>query len=355
IYNLTGHIKIQHPSFEADPAVENFVSAPANILRRAKAIPGVAAVLPRLRVTGVIRSERESRPITLVGIRPSIEGVHSLAGATPIDGQALTESDDHGLVLGKKLVEDLKTKVSRRVVVMTQDVENEIADQGFRIVGAYRSEVETTERQFAFTGIETLRILVHVPSDSYHEISIMVSDENLLEDVARELQYLFPDASVKTWQELQPLIVSMVKLQSGFLFIWFLIVIVSAGFGLVNSLLMSIFERIRELAVMNALGMTRFWIVVETMMQSFFLLSFGALAGVGAGMALLSSFDTGIDVSAFSKGTSVVGIGNRIFPLILWGDVLGIVVLLIFLGTLGCLYPAWQASRVKPSRALQRL
>ncbi|MCB0353794.1 MAG: ABC transporter permease [Bdellovibrionales bacterium] len=355
IYNLTGHLKIQHPDSARDPAVEHTIDAREESVEALQQIPGVHAVLPRIVAPAVIRSERESFPITLFGVDPGLEGRNSVAGKAVSNGENLSDSDDSHLILGSKIVEKLETRIGRRVVVMTQDIENEIADRGFRIEGIFQAEVQSTELLFSFTGLETLRKMLRLKDDQLHEISILVEPEASLPEIQKQVQKLFPKAAVLTWQELQPLVVSMTKIQNGFLIIWFLIVIVSAGFGLVNSLLMSIFERVREIAVMHALGMTRVWIVIETVLQSFLLLVVGGLIGVLGGMAIVRQFSGGIDLSKFARGASIAGIGDRIVPQLIWSDVVLVVGLLIALGTLGSLYPAWLAAQVNPARSLQRL
>ncbi|MGA1190900.1 MAG: ABC transporter permease [Bdellovibrionota bacterium] len=356
IYTLTGHIKIQHPRFFDDPSVEFTVAAPQEILNRIAAMNGVRAVLPRLRVNSVIQSEREAAPVSLVGIYPAIERETTLAGSPASNGRVLLEPEDTGIVLGESILPSLKSDLQRRLVILTQDLEGEIASRGFRVVGTYRAEVRNTEKQFAFTGIESLRALLGTPKHEYHEISLVLQNESLIPSVIQELHRLFPEAEVKSWEELQPLVVSMTKLQSGFLIIWFFIVVISVSFGTINALLMSIFERVREIAIMNSLGMNHRWIIGETILQAFFLLLLGGLIGLLLGIITLYGYmEGGINVAQFAEGTSIVGIGDRIHPIIYARDAFTILGLLTGLGTLGCVYPAWLAARIRPDIALKKL
>jgi ABC-type lipoprotein release transport system permease subunit len=355
IYNLTGHLKVQDARYKEDPAAEYFFSASREKLAEMRRLPGVLAVLPRVRLQAVVQSEREARSLTLVGIESKREATHSIAGAEPSEGRQLQGSGDDGVIVGESFLNDMQSAIGRRVVFMGQSSENELVERGVRIVGAFSAEVEATEKQYAFIGRTPLQEMLGLQPDEYHEISVIVKDQSNLLEIQNALQEIFPDLDVQNWRDLQPLVVSMTKIQSGFLIIWFVIVVISAGFGLVNSLLMSIFERIRELAVMNALGMSRGWIITETVLQSFLLLTVGGLSGVLFGLGIVQYFSDGIDLSAFAEGASSVGIGSTVIPVVLMGDITSIVGLLILLGTAGCLYPAWQAAQVDPSRALQRL
>ena len=354
VYTLTGHVKIQHPRSLDDPSVEYTVSAPPALLARVNAIKGTKAVLPRLRVSSVIQSEREAAPVSLIGISPRLEEGVSLAGSPSSKGRLLHDPKDSGIVLGESILPSLKSELQRRIVILTQDLEGEVASRGFRIIGTYRAEVRNTEKQFAFTGIESLRTLLGTPDHEYHEISLVLENENLIPPVIGELQRLFPEAEVTSWEELQPLVVSMTKLQSGFLIIWFVIVVISVSFGTINALLMSIFERVREIAIMNSLGMNRRWIIAETILQAFFLLLIGGLLGLLLGVIFLYGYiDDGINVAQFAEGTSIVGVGDRIYPVFYARDALTILGLLTGLGTLGCIYPAWLAARIRPDIALK--
>lgn len=354
VYTLTGHVKIQHPRSLDDPSVEYTVRASPALLARVNAITGIKAVLPRLRVSSVIQSEREAAPVSLIGISPRLEEGVSLAGSPSSTGRLLRDPKDSGIVLGESILPSLKSELQRRIVILTQDLEGEVASRGFRIIGTYRAEVRNTEKQFAFTGIESLRTLLGTPDHEYHEISLVLENENLIPSVIGELRRLFPEAEVTSWEELQPLVVSMTKLQSGFLIIWFVIVVISVSFGTINALLMSIFERVREIAIMNSLGMNRRWIIAETILQAFFLLLIGGLLGLLLGVIFLYGYiDDGINVAQFAEGTSIVGVGDRIYPVFYARDALTILGLLTGLGTLGCIYPAWLAARIRPDIALK--
>ncbi len=146
IYTLTGHIKIQHPRSLDDPSVEYTVRASQELLTRVNTITGVRAILPRLRVNSVIQSEREAAPVSLIGIFPERERGASLAGSPTSTGQTLHDLKDTGIILGENMLPSLKSELQRRVVILTQDLEGEIASRGFRITGTYRAEVRNTEK-----------------------------------------------------------------------------------------------------------------------------------------------------------------------------------------------------------------
>ena len=355
IYSLVGHIKIQHIRFHHDPSIAHTIYADEHQLSSLRAIPEVKAVLPRIRIHAVLQSERDAAPITLIGEYPERERDFSLGGSLATRGNSLEGAQDSKIMLGESILPTLKSEIGKRIVILTQGAKGDIASKGFRITGTYQAEVRNTEKQFAFTGIEPLRELLELSQGQYHEISIILEDESMIEGILPHLRQLFPNADVRSWETLEPLVVSMSKLQNGFLIIWFVIVVITVSFGTINALLMSIFERVREIAIVNALGMTSRWIIIETILQAFFLLLSGGTVGILLGITVLEGFlSEGISVKQFAEGTSIVGIGDRILPLLHTSDALTILILLTVIGTLGCLYPAWLATRIKPSVALKK-
>ena len=160
IRSLPGHVQIHNPSFRDDPTINNLLPTPNNNLAAELNDLGVVAWSARVRVPAVIMSERNSRGVTLVGIDPAAEAPLSFVADDMAEGRFLEGAEDVGLILGRRLVDRLGTEVDKRVVVMTQDPDNEIADRGFRIVGVYEAQVASTEESYAFVGRGTLQSML---------------------------------------------------------------------------------------------------------------------------------------------------------------------------------------------------
>ena len=135
IRSLPGEVQIHHPQYRDDPSINNSMPAPSDDLLAALQIPEVVAWTSRVRVPAVISSERDSRGIVLLGVEPSSEIAVSFDPDSIIEGRFLEDSNDRGLVIGAKMAEHLETRLGKRVVVMSQDPDNNIADRGFRVVG----------------------------------------------------------------------------------------------------------------------------------------------------------------------------------------------------------------------------
>lgn len=353
IENLVGHIQIHAPGYHDDPVIEYSMLPPNDQLLgelNGDAIKGWAA---RVRVPAAVSSERESMGITLVGIDPAQELGVSFIGEAVTEGRFLDSVDDQGIILGRKLVERLETRLGKRVVLMSQNPDNEIAERGFRVVGIFDAKMENTETQFVFIGRRVAQQMLGM-SDKISELCLVSQDRDELEHLVRDLRKASPYLDVQSWQTVSPLVMVMVSVFEGFLLIWFLVVFIAVGFGLVNTLLMAVFERTRELGLVQALGMKPRWIVGQVLFESLFLLAISLVVGnLMSGITLLLAAD-GLDFSQWAAGYEMVGLSSLIYPVLSTADIVTANVMIIGLGLIASFYPAWRAARYVPVEAITR-
>ncbi|MCB0310384.1 MAG: FtsX-like permease family protein, partial [Bdellovibrionales bacterium] len=217
----------------------------------------------------------------------------------------------------------------------------------------FDTEVESTERSYVFVGRETLQAMLGI-GDNLSEISLTIEDKDYSANIVEQLQAATPALSVTPWQKIEPLIVALTKIQSGFLLLWFLIVVSVVAFGLINTLFMAIFERTREIGLLQALGMRSRQIVLQIVLESGVLLAFGLLIGNSLSALTLLLLHRGIDVSAFAQGTAMFGAGRTVHPELWLTDLLTSNLLVLCLGLVSSIYPAWRAGAFIPSVAMRR-
>lgn len=353
ILSLTGHIQIHDSRFLDDPTVEHSMPAPNSVLQAALDRPDIAAWAPRIRVPAVVSSERESAGVVLVGIDPAAERGLSFIPNSVTSGRYLAGADDQGLLLGRELAERLETGVGKRVVVMSQDADNQIADRGFRVVGIFDAEGGNDETAYVFTGLHVAQEMLKLGT-KISEIGVMTRNRN---DVAAPLVRLRAAASgldVEPWTAVQPLLVLTVRISNILMYIWFGIVFLAMSFGLVNTLLMAVFERTREIGLVQALGMKPGFILIQVLAESIMLLVVGLVSGNLVAWASIAWLHNGIDLSRFAKGMEMVGYGTHLYPYVAAEDVVVANLLVIVLGIVASLYPAYRASRYVPVEAITR-
>lgn len=353
ISTLTGHVQIHHKKYRDDPAIEYSMSVPTEKLRNALKDKQITQWSSRVRLPAVIVSERESRSTVLVGIDPEREAGLSFIGEPIPLGRQLNSIDDGGIVIGRRMAEKLETRIGKRVVIMAQGADGEVADRGFRIVGLFTAEMAATETAYIFTGRSVVQKMLKMGS-RISEIEVATGSREDLKELAKRLGSAAPDMETLDWTELQPLLVSVIKFYDAFMIIWYLIVFFAMSFGLVNTLLMAVFERTRELGLFQALGMRPRFIVGQVMIESLFLMALGLMIGnLLAWFSVLALAD-GVDLTAFSRGLEAFAMPTVLQLKLSIKDLFTANILVIVLTLIASLFPAWRATRLVPVEAITR-
>lgn len=357
IATLTGHIQIHQRGFRKDPVIENSMREPEMVeTLLAQYLPSNAGWAPRVRVDAIANNARHSGGVTLVGIDPEQEAGISFIGEAVVKGKYLAAGDEYGIIVGQALTDKFETKLGSKLVLMSQDRERDIASRAFRIEGVFRAEMEATEKQFVFITKAAAQEMLKL-ENGISEISILLTDYEDAESVADNLKEVLPPDSyeVETWRELLPLVTAVLTMYDWFIYVWYLVIFIAMAFGIVNTILMAVFERIREFGLFRALGMKPLWIVKEVLTESFFLLTLGMIIGSALGLlSVYSLADSGIDLSALSEGLEFVGMSRIIYPVIIMKDVVAANLVVLVLGIVVSAYPAIKAARFTPVEAMAR-
>jgi len=355
IFNLTGHVQIHHPDYRSDPAIEHSMNSPEDNLLKTLNAPVIKQWSSRVRLPAVVLSERESRGVTLLGIDPFREQGLSFIGEPVVEGRNLTSVEDKGIIIGRRMAEKLETRIGKRIVIMSQGKDGEVADRGFRIVGLFQADLEATETAYVFTGLETAQKLLGIDGE-ISEISIITATRENLAPLVKNLKTANPQLQIMSWQELEPLIVSALKVYDNFMLIWYLIIFTAMAFGLTNTMLMSVFERTREIGLFQALGMRPGFIVGQVMIETLILLLTGVILGNVTGWFTTDIiFADGIDLSQYARGMEAFNMSSVMEFKLELSDIITINSLVIILGLLASLYPAVKAARYVPVEAITRI
>jgi len=355
IATLTGHLQIHHKGYRNDPAIENSIPDPAVVEAvLQKEMPPGTLWSPRVRVNAVASNARHSSGVTLVGIDPASEAKISFIGSAILQGKYLDPAEINGILVGEALIDKFETKLGRKLVLMSQDANREIASRAFRIVGTFRAEMESTEKQYVFVNRKESQKMLQL-ENGLSEISILFPDKPDNPSAYQALKNALPaaDFEVQNWRELLPFQMAYLKILDGFMWIWYLVIFVAMGFGIVNTTLMAVFERMREFGLLKALGMKPWWILREVLTESLLLLITGLAIGNFLGFICIYALaGSGIDLSALAAGAEYAGMTRVIFPAVEIKDVFMSNFIVLFLGILVSAYPAAKAARFTPVEAL---
>mgnify|MGYP001825323323 FL=1 len=352
---IPGHVQVLNPDYLVDPSVNNRIALTDAELVQRFGEDDFVAWASRVRIPAVITSERESRGVTLLGIDPDAERAFSFVDYDTVDGRFLEGPDDNGVVIGAKLAETLETAVGKRVVLMSQDPDNEIADRGFRVVGLFHANMEVYEDTYAFIGKHTAQKMLRI-GDTVSEVVFLGSDYRNVEPVYEKVSAAIDDSlQVSRWTEVDTYLGTMLGVMDGFMLIWVIVIFLALSFGLVNTLVMAVFERVREIGLMLALGMKPMSILGQIIIESMMLLAVGLLIGDVLAYVTVKPLESGIDISIVAKGMEMFGASSILYPKLYMNDVILSNVVVLVLGFLASLSPAWRASRYEPVEAITKV
>lgn len=352
---LPGHIQIHAVAYRDDPSVANSIAPPGLAMSDLLNSEMVAAWSSRVKVPAMISSEQDNRGITLLGVDPGAETALGFDLDDMVEGRFLNGVDDVGIVIGRKLLQRLETRLGKRVVVMSQDPENTIADRGFRVVGVYKAELESREENIVYAGRGVVQKMLGLGGD-ISEIAILGHDYREPEALTAEIQNVATaDLEVLSWLDIDPYLSTMMRVMDGFVLVWMVVIFLALSFGLVNTLMMAVFERVREIGLMRALGMRPSGIVYQVLLESLMLLVLGLQAGNVLAVGTCYWLRDGIDVSAVSEGLEMMGVASVMYPVLEWPDLVLANVVVLVLGIITSLLPAWRASQYRPVEALAKI
>jgi ABC-type lipoprotein release transport system permease subunit len=352
---LPGHVQVHHPDYRDDPSVANLINVPDSEIAKRFEGAGFRQWASRVRVPAVITSEYDSRGVTLIGVDPALEDGMTFVDYDEVEGRFLESPEDQGVVIGRKLANTLNTEVGKRVVLMSQDPDNEIADRGFRVVGLFTASVTSFEEQFVFAGKTTTQNMLGI-GDQVSEIAVLGDDYRDVEaEYQKTLELINDGVEVLRWTDIDRFLGTMLGVMDGFVLVWIVVIFLALSFGLVNTLVMAVFERVREIGLMLALGMRPGNILGQIVLESTMLLAIGLALGSALSWATVQPIKDGIDVSIVGEGMDMWGMSSVLVPELLLSDVILANVVVLILGFFASLSPAWRAAQYEPIEAITKV
>jgi ABC-type lipoprotein release transport system permease subunit len=350
----TGHIQIRASSYsEADMSLQwkDLLSDPAQIAARASALPGVRAAAPVLWAGGVIATASDSLGLQISGI-DTTSSIYDPVRAGLVEGSFLAADDRSGIMIGQRLAKDLGLGVGRDVSLTVVDSDGQ-ADEGiFTVRGLFSTGIPVYDEGTVLMPLSKAQVFARADKRA-SAIMIMLDNQDATDSVAAALRA--PGTQVLTWSDLNQLIVQTLQSSLAIYYILDGVVILIVAVIIANTLLMSVFERIREMGILSALGMKGRHLTQMLMLEAACLglagIALGLIIGLG-GVAYITYIGIPIGDLAASGGNAVV-LGTTIYGRFVPGTFAGLALATLLIILLSALYPAWYASRLEPAEALR--
>ena len=351
---VVGEVQVHAQGYRADHSIYKALNEPDLILQAAKQ-KNVAAA-PRRYGYGLVAVGTKSAGARFWGVEPASERTTFDLAQHLQEGRFLSETTQRGVVLGQKLARSLQAQIGSEIVVVVQAADGSLGNDLYTVTGILKAAGDSIDRNAALIHAADF-VELFVSGDRIHEVALnsrgMVSPEGL----TALLSIAAPEEEIKSWRHLMPEVSDMVNLFDAFIWIFGLIFLLAAGMGVMNTMLMATYERIREFGILKALGATPWGIIRDVAAEALMLAALGTILGTILGLA--GSYylqEVGLDLSIFAGTYSVGGVAfDPIWRATISPKMVFIpVVLMLIIGLLASLYPAALAARLDPVKAIHR-
>ena len=350
-----GHIQVSGRGYHENPTIRTYVPDVARVERAVAEVEGIRYA-SQATTPGMINSAEQASGVVITGVDPGREPMVSSLSESIVEGAYLSpEGDANEVIIGAALAERLNVLLGEKVVLMANDLDNEVSAGAYRVVGLFRTNSSDFDKTNVYLHLDRARELIGYTAEQASAVTLRLDPDLDLVQTAIHLQTTLDasDLETLTWRERSPLLVMMNEMMS--LANVFLVVILftAIAFTLVNSFIMVIFERIREIGIMSANGVRPGQVRLMLYFEAVFIVLLGTAVGGVLAIALISWWSAvGLDLSAFAEGLSSFGAASVIYPYVHWGHILNGFVLIFVMVLLAVLYPAVKASRFETVDAI---
>lgn len=349
---LTQDGQIHAVGYMDDPSVETFMQPPSGALLDALNDGVIEDWSMRVSAPGVVQSEYKTLPITFMGVDPQAENRISTIPGDVDQGRYLQSVEDDGIILGKHLVERLKTDLGRRVIVMSQNVDGTLSEWSYDVVGIFDSD-QGIEDFYIFTGLKASQEFLGLENE-IAQVVVTLPDQADLVSSIQTLKDVAPELDVRSWKELNLFLAMTDDFMGVYIFVWLAIVFSMMAIGIVNTQLMAVFERTQEFGLLRALGMKPGRVLLMVSIESALLIGVGVLLGIVLAIFSIWALQGGIDLTAYARAMEMVQAGSVIYVDYHPDGIVRFSFIIWILGILVALWPARRASKCSPQEAMRR-
>lgn len=348
------HIQLHNPEFRKDYDIKYDIPKGKKILQTIHQNNQTKAAAGRIIIKGMIASASGSNGITINGIMPTEEQKLTDLSGKIIKGNYFNPKKNNEIILSEKIRKKLKLDLYKKTILTFQDKEGNLASAAFRIAAIYKTINTPYDDSNVFVKITDIDSLAGIPN-SINEIAILLKTNQLLDENQNILKQKFPEIEVKTWKEIQPELGLTISVGDQMVYIFMGIILLALAFGIVNTMMMAVLERTREIGMLLALGMNKFKIFLMIVFETFFLILAGSPVGIGLALITITiTQKTGIDFSQFSEVYSSFGYSSIIYPSLTLRQFSIIMILVLITASFSALLPARRALKLNPADSLKK-
>ncbi|MFC5046997.1 ABC transporter permease [Aquimarina hainanensis] len=348
------HIQIHQREYMRTNDVHRFIPSAQKVrdeILEEKEVQGVSA---RLISNAMIASAESKSGIQLIGVTPEEEQKVTDLHTKIVAGKYFEGIKRNPVVIGQKLAKKLNVKLRSKIVLTISELDGTLTKAAFRIAGIYKTSNTANDELKVYALAKDMKKVIKAEGEITHEIAILLNKNNIENKVVQQLQNKFPQLEVAPWTTLIPEIKMINENMNVMTYVFVGIILLALGFGIINTMLMVILERIKELGMIMAIGMNKLKIFLMIVVETVYLAIVGGSIGIVLAVILITiTHKTGIDLSVWTEGLQATGFDTIIYPEIQLMEVLKVALLVVITGIIASIYPARKAIKLNPSEALR--
>ncbi|GAB4299346.1 MAG: ABC transporter permease [Ignavibacteriaceae bacterium] len=346
------HIQIHTPQFTKENLINYSIQNPNEVDSVLSANKNVLRFSKRVIIEGMASSASSSSGVRITGITPETEKSITSVFSQVVEGDYLKGIKNNPIMIGKKLAEKLGLKLHKKIILSFQAPDGNIIYAAFRIAGIFETESSAFDKSNVFVKQKDLYSLFG--NEIIHEYAVVLKDINKLDTVSDQLRKSLPGLEIETWKQLAPELQLTYELLIVELYVFLGIILFALLFGITNTMLMSVIDRIREFGILLAVGMKRIKIFNMIIIETILLSLTGGITGIILGYFTILYFGSaGINLSFFADAWALYGLSSQLYtelPLIFYPM---LTLMIIFTAVFSAIYPSVKAIRLNPAEAIR--
>jgi ABC-type lipoprotein release transport system permease subunit len=348
-------IQIHDKEYSKEYSLSDTISNIQYLEEKLKTDPRIKSYSKRAVINGMLSNSTGSYGVNVLGIDPESEIKVTNVYSKLIEGDYFESKRLNTMIVGEKLANKLNLKLRSKVVIAFQDVNGDITSLLFRVEGIFKSGNGMFDDYNVF--VKNNSIFSNMPNlNSYHEIPILTTDENATQSLKFDLQKIDNSLEVKSWDEIAVELAYANKMLSSFLYIFMLIVLSGLSFGIINTMLMAILERKKEIGMLMSIGMTKIYIFLMICFETVFLSLVAIPFSLMITYFTVDYFSvTGIDLSIVGSGLENFGVGTILYLKLHNEYYYNLSLLVILISFISSIFPAIRALKINPAEATKSI
>ncbi|MES9994286.1 MAG: FtsX-like permease family protein [Candidatus Thiodiazotropha sp.] len=355
ILSYTGHLQIHATGFEASQNLNDRIQQPEEVSKLMQSYPEIVGWTQRIRTSGLASVGSSSAGIQIMATDPEQETWVTSMDQRVTEGSWMRPGMSRDLILGRTVAQNLGAELGDRVILMLQRLNGEMVSDVFYLRGILETGAPQIDMSLALITLNSAQQWLQM-GDAVTDIVIRADSHEDTDTLYRLFtqQLSENEYEVMPWQELDPMVRQWLEFSDAYSFVILLVVIILVIIEILNTMLISLHERQKELGVIAAIGTTRIQIFFMLLLEAVMLIFTGAVLGYLAGSLLVYSLaDNGINLTRFANAFEFFYMDPVIHPELTRDSAVKILSATLIAALLAGLYPAWRATRLSLSQALR--